>query len=103
MLSEEEIPAKVLRGDGRVCGTRGVHCRGGGVRGVGCRGGRGHGGRRRGSCVRGSFHIGQVAGHGEGAEVGRNEEDIDDVGSEVLVISMLMMLAMLARTRKTIL
>ena len=81
--SEEEIPAKVLRGDGRVCGTHGVCCRGVcGVRGVRCRGVRGQGVHCWGGQFRDSFHISQVVGHREGVEVGRNEEDIDGVSSE---------------------
>ena len=79
---EEEIPAKVLRGDGRVCGTCGVRCRGGSAHGVRCCGVCGHGVHCRGGNIRGSFHIRQVAGHGEDAEVGCNEEDIDGLSSE---------------------
>ena len=60
-LSEEEIPAKVLCGDGRVCGTCGVRCGGGAVVFDVM------------MIMVMVFHIGQVAGHGEGTEVGSNE------------------------------
>ena len=65
------MPVKVLCGDGRVCGTCGAHCCGV------C----GHGVHRQGGHIRGSFHISQGVGYGEGAEVGCNEEDIDGVSS----------------------
>ena len=35
-----------------------------------------------GSHIRGSFHIGQIGRHGEGADIGCNGEDIDGVRSE---------------------
>ena len=72
--SEQQIPVKVLCGDGRVCGTCGAHCCGV------C----GHGVHRQGGHIRVSFHISQGVGYGEGAEVGCNEEDIDGVSSQGL-------------------
>lgn len=58
-------------------GTCGVCCLSGGAHVVQC-----HGVHQWGGCIRGSFHIGQIVGHGEGAEVRCNEEDIDGVNSE---------------------